>query len=301
MKQFVGEDRLVRKYLLGDLGQDELERIEERLLTDAGFAEEVSIAQTELIDDYVGGKLSDEERGQFEKHFRLPPGRLQKLRFARAFDKYTEEWGESASHPAGEIRPVPSPRRALSSRQSRRTKFGLALAAALAVLAVCCVAALLFEKGWFRRPSARADGRRELLEKELVRLNKSQGQGSTASAGYQASSATFMIPLKPILVRGSGENRGAALPADVEVVQLRLEMATDKYQSYRAVLQTDEDMELAMIDDLRADTTDHGRQIVLNLPREYLPPDGYQIKLGGLNAAGQYEDAGLYPFQILTK
>lgn len=301
MKQFVEEDRLVRKYLLDDLGQDELERIEERLLTDAGFAEEVSIAQTELIDDYVAGELSDEERGQFENRFRLPPDRLQKLRFARAFDKYTEVCGEPTSHPAGETRPVPLPRRALSPRQSRRTKFGLALAAALAVLAVCCVAVLLLENGWFQRPSARADGRRELLEKELVRLNKSQGQGSAASAGYQASSATFMIPLKPILVRGGGENRGAVLPASVEIVQLRLETAADKYQSYRAVLQTDEDVDLGVIDDLRADTTDHGWQIVLNLPRGYLPPDGYQIKLSGLNAAGQYEDAGLYPFQILTK
>jgi len=231
----------------------------------------------------------------------LPPHRLQKLRFARAFDKYTEVWGEPASDPASESRPIPLPRRALSPRQSRRTKSGLALAAASAVLAVCCMAALLFESGWFRRPSARADGQRELLEKELVRLNKSQGQGSTASAGYQASSATFMIPLKPILVRGGGENRGAVLPASVEIVQLRLETVADKYQSYRAVLQTDDDVELAMIDHLRADTTDHGQQIVLNLPREYLPPDGYQIKLSGLNAAGQYEDAGLYPFQILTK
>ncbi|HKQ50781.1 MAG TPA: hypothetical protein VJT74_00330 [Pyrinomonadaceae bacterium] len=163
------------------------------------------------------------------------------------------------------------------------------------------MALLFFKDGQFRRPPEEAYDQRALLEKELARLNKPQDQAPAASAGYHASSAIFMIPLKPNLVRDTGENRGAVLPVNVQIVQLRLETATNKYQSYRAVLQTAEDVELGTINDLRTNTTGLGGQIIVNLPRKYLPPAGYQIKLSGLNAAGQYEDVGLYPFQILTE
>ncbi|MDT7542443.1 MAG: hypothetical protein QOE33_2347 [Acidobacteriota bacterium] len=58
-----------------------------RLLTDAGYAEELDILVDELIDQYVAGDFSAEEREQLEQYFFKSPERRDKLRFALTLKK----------------------------------------------------------------------------------------------------------------------------------------------------------------------------------------------------------------------
>ncbi len=75
---------LVRKYLLGEVGEDERERIEVGLLTSDSFYETLTAledeVEDELIDQYVGGELSERERERFEHIFLTTPERTKKLR-----------------------------------------------------------------------------------------------------------------------------------------------------------------------------------------------------------------------------
>jgi anti-sigma-K factor RskA len=90
------EHEAINGYLLGTLSQDVQQRIEERLLTEDSFFEELLSAEEELIDDYVSGELSDDVRLKFEQHFLSTPERHEKLRFALALNRSTSTSSEKA-------------------------------------------------------------------------------------------------------------------------------------------------------------------------------------------------------------
>jgi methionine-rich copper-binding protein CopC len=78
----------IRQYLLGSLSEEIQQRIEERLMTESSFLEELEVCEDELIDDYVNNELDADNRSRFESHFLCAPGRLQKLKFAMALGRY---------------------------------------------------------------------------------------------------------------------------------------------------------------------------------------------------------------------
>lgn len=87
MKEVRLDEHTVRKYLLGELAVDEREQIEERLLTDDTFFNNLTVleeeVEDELIDEYVSGDLTAAERENFERIFLSSPERNDKLNLAR--------------------------------------------------------------------------------------------------------------------------------------------------------------------------------------------------------------------------
>src|SRR6266571_2167328 len=78
----------IKKYLLGQLAGEDLEQIEQRVLTDDEFYEEVQIMEDELVDEYVNSELSADERPLFERNFLADPESRNKLRLGRALDRH---------------------------------------------------------------------------------------------------------------------------------------------------------------------------------------------------------------------
>jgi CHAT domain-containing protein/tetratricopeptide (TPR) repeat protein len=89
------EQSKFRKYLLNDVGEEERLAIEERLLTDDEYFEEISMAEEILIQDYADENLDADERERFEKHFLSSEENRQKVKFARALRKYVNESKDS--------------------------------------------------------------------------------------------------------------------------------------------------------------------------------------------------------------
>src|SRR5918912_2138269 len=81
-------DQNIRRYLLGDLAGAEQQQLEESLFKGGELFEELLIAEDEIVDEYVAGRLTQSERERFEQHFLSTPERLQKLRFARALKRH---------------------------------------------------------------------------------------------------------------------------------------------------------------------------------------------------------------------
>ncbi|PYS41203.1 MAG: hypothetical protein DMF71_11695, partial [Acidobacteria bacterium] len=79
---------LIRRYLLGQLGDGVREKLEQDLLTSKDLFEELLVVEDELIDEYLSSRLDEEERAAFKQHFLALPERQEKLRFGRAFDSY---------------------------------------------------------------------------------------------------------------------------------------------------------------------------------------------------------------------
>src|SRR5438270_7969513 len=96
MSPHVENNQEIREYLLGGLPEEVLRPVEERLLPEDGFIEELRLAEEELIDDYVGGQLSPDERQMFEQHFLSAPERQRQLRFARALSLYVSNSSEKS-------------------------------------------------------------------------------------------------------------------------------------------------------------------------------------------------------------
>lgn len=82
---FSKDDRAeVKKFLLGQIDEDQRQKIEQRLLTDDEYFEELEIIEDELVDDYVAGNPTSTERRIFEEQFLVSDERRGKLRFANA-------------------------------------------------------------------------------------------------------------------------------------------------------------------------------------------------------------------------
>src|SRR3954466_8918043 len=78
------DETLLLKYLLGDLSEEEQVQVEDRAFAAAGYLGAIDAAETDLIDEYVRGGLSDTDRRKFERLFFTSPHRRAKVEFAHA-------------------------------------------------------------------------------------------------------------------------------------------------------------------------------------------------------------------------
>lgn len=90
MSENLEDKEQLREYLLGNLrDEDAVERIEYRLMTEDQVADEIGIAECDLIEEYLDGTLTEEDSGQFRRHFLLSSGRKQQLKLTRNLRAYS--------------------------------------------------------------------------------------------------------------------------------------------------------------------------------------------------------------------
>ncbi len=87
MTRKTDENKLINRYLLGELSDDELAQVEERYFADEDFFEDILEAENSLVDSYARGNLSAAEHGRFERQFLTTPQRRQKVKFAQSLKK----------------------------------------------------------------------------------------------------------------------------------------------------------------------------------------------------------------------
>jgi hypothetical protein len=77
------DQRLLCRYLLEDLGEEERERLEEDYLADDDLYMKLMVAEDELIAAYVQGELSRGDRAKFEQAYLTNPRRRRKVESTR--------------------------------------------------------------------------------------------------------------------------------------------------------------------------------------------------------------------------
>jgi hypothetical protein len=127
----------VRDYLLGHLSEDEQEKIEERLITDDEFFDELEISKDELIEEYQAGELAQKDRQWFESHFLASPEGRRDYTFGVAL--------ACVDKPSPTPKPVSFYERLSSFFTPPRLKFAAVGLSALIVIVV--VAGLLLRSG----------------------------------------------------------------------------------------------------------------------------------------------------------
>lgn len=276
----------IRTYLLGYLDPKEVESVETRLLTEEGFLLEFCVVKGELVDDYVDGLLSEDDTKRFEEHFLSTPERTLQLDVARALAaregshvQEPETVVQVSDEPEPEIIPIPPTVR-------WQQYWPVAAGIAVILLAGFVVWKTIQDRS---RQQSLAEQQRLQFENELARLNHSNSDPHPDSIAS--------LTLKPVAVRGTGDERRVNVTEDRSIILLQLELSGDVYETYRASLQTDEGVDLATIENVKPDVA--GRILKLKLPSKQLTERWYQIKLGGRGSSGSYETAGLYSFQVV--
>lgn len=265
----------MRQYLLGQSPQEDSSRLEEQLLTDGAFYEELLIAEDELIDQYLNDKLSQPERHSFETHFLLAPERKQRLRFAQALHKYVafaatsqaqENLAESLSHEERD-----------STRGAAKRNLFSFLHIKNPIVAYSLVAAMLLMVGGI----------------SWVIFSNWQQQTQ------QESGNVYVATLTPGLTRDGGEMKRISIAPGTDRVLLRLLLTSGEPQTYRAEVLTSERTGVVVIDDLKPQIQDSQRFITITLPITILKHDDYQVRVSRRHADGSYEEIGRYQFRVV--
>ena len=78
------DQQRIRRYLLGQLNDEEQQKIEHRLMTENDLFEELELSKDEIVEEYCAGELTTKERDWLEQHFLASPEGKQRKKFAVA-------------------------------------------------------------------------------------------------------------------------------------------------------------------------------------------------------------------------
>src|ERR1044072_8985417 len=81
------KDAVATRYLLGKLSDPEAARLEERYFVEDGVYDEIETAEDELVDAYVRGSLSAEDRKRFEDKVLKSERLTERVEFAKLLPK----------------------------------------------------------------------------------------------------------------------------------------------------------------------------------------------------------------------
>src|SRR5579862_7073479 len=79
------DQNVLRRYLLGDLPQAEIERMDELSVTDDEFSDRLLTAEDDLVDAYIHQELDEPSLARFKAHYQNSVRRRQKVQFAEDF------------------------------------------------------------------------------------------------------------------------------------------------------------------------------------------------------------------------
>ena len=260
MSIIINEDKNeVRRYLLGQLGEGEEERLELRLLTDPSFGEEFDTIVDEIADQYAGDELKGEERERVEQHFLKSAERRQKVQFARELMQHA-----AAERDVRRVAVTPKPGFLESVRAFWRTQ-SISLRTAMALATIVIVLGLAFVMRSFFFPSSGTDA--------LVALNITTSDRASGSEVQQ-------VKLQP----GTRRLR----------IELRLPDQTPQAQNYRVELLDDQQRSRNLSIEERT-----AQSLIVAIPANEIAPGSYIIRLYAVSPDGaEQRIRGNYFFSV---
>jgi len=333
MSYEISEIATIRKYLLGDLPESEVERIEKCYFADAQAVDEVWAAFGEMAEERLSGSLSDNEARGFEQRLRSSPGLREMFENEKALHDY------AARITAGISRQIKGEDPAANGWRQWRISAVFFKAPRLMLLSVAALIALGALGVWFRPrfspgfrltgPEGRnpagsqqaktqepkepggvaqptVDSQRSPGSERYANDRPTEGKkGSTSQPNQNKSApgtgakttATFLLLAEA--TRGEENYPTLEISTSTETVQLEREPPTDDCAVYSAVLQTESGEKLQRWDMLRA-RRDHSMLKVtrIRIPARPLKNASYVMRLECASSFNNPASATQYRFKL---
>lgn len=282
MKDEFVTDLLIRRFLLGEVDDEERQRIEGLFIADPEANQRLLIAEDDLIENYLEDSLTPLECEKFLAQYGNTPSQRRRLRIVKSL----REYGLASAGPARAASPpIPKWRMFLSGLKLRNPNFFVPLAAALTIALVVGIVWLVE----LRNKRAQESNQRVAIERELADLN----------APSSARQVTPSIVLPPVSLR-SVQSQSEITPGDdTRVVELQLLWAQkERYASYRAVVRRVGKAESFTILNLQVQNEAGRSAVRVRLPTHLLARGLYQISLTGITSDGSPGPAEEYTFAV---
>jgi hypothetical protein len=327
--------QLIEDYLLGALPQEEVERLDELSFTDDSFEAAVSAAEKDLVDAYVHNELTGEQLKRFTTHYLTSPLRLQKARFAEAFQTLMER--ESRASKVFSTRPV------VHVTGQSRFAFPLSMFASRSLSRWALVAAVVALVGisvWLgiqnarlRQQAASAESQLHELQRRERELQKAGGEQLPANSqetiqksenearatetqkqqsddeqqrerlrepakpGQQAIASFVLTPQR----RNVGEVSVVTLPRDTLNVRMNLKLEPNDYRSYRVALVDPDTSQVLWRSGKLARQESNSDNVGVSLRASLLKPKTYSLHLFGTPADGPSQFMTQYSFKVVKQ
>lgn len=256
-------DEVLVRYLLGGLSDEESERLDERSVTDAEFADRLRSVEHDLADAYVRRELSAADREEWERRYLVSERGRQDLDLAQAL--------------------LARERRAPAVRYGTSFTWGLAAAAALLVTTVVAYFAVVH---------------RSSPVPVSASIAPAAGQASTPSAAPLRIAALTLTPM----TRSLAEEPSLQLSAATEQVQLTLILEPNDFQRYDVAVRDLSTNGIVWRAAGVPAATPMGatRALVISMPASALQSRRYLITVNGARSRSA-DIIGTYPLRIVLQ
>ena len=317
------------RYLLGTLSEAEREQLEEQYFSDVEEFENIEIAEDDVVDRYVRGKLTASEVENFKKVLATSPRLVERVKLARILTDQIELQQQISETPA----------KVVTEKQAEKTGWwdrwfgsGLQLTPAFRTAMMTAMAVVLFVGvlsiyGWVssRRASQQLASDKSRLELEIQQLKdeikaeqartaqsnetflakqnelnakekileERLAQLETQRTGTTGIVTTFMLASGALR---SGGGQDLVVKPNSSAVEITLQLRTNEYSSYNAIVRNPERGTVHTARRLHPRNTSAGPTISFRVPANKMSPSDYTIRL---EAAGSNDPVDDYFFRVV--
>lgn len=278
------DEQLMTDFLLGNLPEEETERLDEMSLVDDDFANRLQTAENDLVDAYVKGELSGTSLTQFKSNYLRSSKRREKLEFAETLHKQLNK----PDYKDHGLDSFPAPRHSFRW-----------LPAAAAIVMLMFGSYLFFEN-----VSLQNQLQQMQAEKESIRHRELELQKQIAELKHQPGDSkqdTVKLLAFVLLPQTRGINKIPILniPVGTDYIALTLKCETNEFPGYQAALRDPGTDEIVWKSgNLEADKNN---SVQVQIPASSLKPQNYLMELSGISTSGTAEIVNSYPFRIATE
>lgn len=305
------QNDLATQFLLGELSEEKRREVEERFLSDTAFFEELLAAEDALIDEYISGTLSEEQKLRARALFDSSPEQRQKVEFTSQLlarvkpRRSADELGPSPGIP---VSALPAPY--LSQRTTMLVWGGIALL--FVVLGSWSIYLYNRQRTLIAKEAAAAQAAREAndtLTAELARQNqlkeelaserrqKEQAEALLSQLQTRSLQPATTVTLTPAHFERSSSSNLETFRVKTSQIKLRLVLEGDQeYEKYTVVITTFGGREVRRIS-LEANQVQRD-VITITLPASVMGYDDFKIELLGAPANAEFQHIADYAFRL---
>jgi hypothetical protein len=282
------DEQLMIDFLLGNLPDEEIERLDELSVTDDDFVNRLKTVEDDLIDAYVRGELPENTLSRFKSNYLRSPKRMEKVVFAETLQKLLNKTPiRQTQEPINKPRWFNFPQRSL--------RWGLA-AAAIVVLTFCGY--LIFENenlhNQLRQMQVEKESfryREQELQRQIAQLehqSSNTDQGDVKLMAFNLSPPTRAINKIPLLT----------IPAGIDFVAFTLELDINDFSMYKVALK---DPVTGKVLWNSENLKPEKNSVQVKIPTNLLKTQNYLLELSGISGSGAAEIISGYPFKAVTQ